>query len=297
MKTVQRLKETFTSGRLEMFDTSSKYVILSDCHRGNGNQSDEFTKNQNIFQHALSHYYKEGYTLIEAGDGDELWEHPRIKDIKNAHFETFEVIKKFHNDGRFILLYGNHNVYLKDKAYVEANLYRHLNEHTQEWVPFLPDIEPIEGLVLKHKTTGQNIFVVHGHQGDFPNDQGWYFSMLSLKYFWRHLHALGFQNPASPVKNAYKRHKIEKNYANWIEKYRTMLICGHTHRLKYPRNGDLPYFNTGCCIYPISMTAIEIENDLITMVRWKIQADDQGLLKVTRNIIHGPDPVAKFDMR
>ena len=45
------------------------------------------------------------------------------------------------------------------------------------------------------------------------------------------------------------------------------------------------------------MTAIEIENDLITMVRWKIQADDQGLLKVTRNIIYGPDPVAKFDMR
>ena len=36
MKTVQRLKETFTSGRLEMFDTSSKYVILSDCHRGIG---------------------------------------------------------------------------------------------------------------------------------------------------------------------------------------------------------------------------------------------------------------------
>lgn len=112
MKTVQRLKETFTSGRLEMFDASSKYVILSDCHRGNGNQSDEFTKNQNIFQHALSYYYKEGYTLVEAGDGDELWEHPRIKDIKNAHFETFEVIKKFHNANRFILLYGNHNVYL-----------------------------------------------------------------------------------------------------------------------------------------------------------------------------------------
>ena len=297
MKTVQRLKEAFTQGRLEMFDASSKYVFVSDCHRGNGNQADEFTKNQNTFQHALSFYYKEGFTLVEAGDGDELWEHPRIKDIKNAHFETFEVIKKFHNAKRFILLYGNHNIYLKDKKYVEDNLFTHLNEHTQERIPFLPDIDPIEGLVLKHKVTGQNIFVVHGHQGDFPNDQGWFFSMLSLKYFWRHLHALGFHNPASPVKNAYKRHKIEKNYASWIAKYRMMLICGHTHRLKYPRNGDLPYFNTGCCIYPTSMTAIELENEQISMVRWKIMADESGLLRVVRNVIHGPNPINKYDMR
>ena len=60
MKTVQRLKDAFTNGRLEMFDETSKYVLLSDCHRGNGNQADEFTKNQNTFQHALSFYYQRG---------------------------------------------------------------------------------------------------------------------------------------------------------------------------------------------------------------------------------------------
>jgi UDP-2,3-diacylglucosamine pyrophosphatase LpxH len=297
MKTVQRLKEAFTNGRLEMFDETSKYVFLSDCHRGNGNQADEFTKNQNTFQYALSFYYQRGFTYVEVGDGDELWEHPRIKDIKNAHFETFEIIKRFHQNNRFILIFGNHNIYLKDPNYVEKNLFTHLNEHSGQQVDFLMGIKPEEGLVLKHKRTGQQIFVVHGHQGDFSNDQFWYLNMLSLKYFWRFLHSVGVQNPSSPVKNENKRHKIEKNYAKWIEKYRMMLICGHTHRLKFPKKDDLPYFNTGCCIYPTSLTAIELENSEITFVRWKIQANDEGMLQVERNVIHGPSPIEKFDIR
>lgn len=297
MKTVQRLKDAYTNGRLEMFDETSKYVFLSDCHRGNGNQADEFTKNQNTFQYALSFYYQRGFTYVEVGDGDELWEHPRIKDIKNAHFETFEIIKRFHQNNRFILIYGNHNIYLKDPKYVEKNLFTHLNEHSGQQVDFLNGIKPEEGLVLKHKRTGQQIFVVHGHQGDFSNDQFWYLNMLSLKYFWRFLHSVGVQNPSSPVKNEYKRHKIERNYDKWIEKYRMMLICGHTHRLKFPKKDDLPYFNTGCCIYPTSLTAVELENSEITFVRWKIQANEEGLLQVERNVIHGPSPIEKFDIR
>ncbi|HET6786257.1 MAG TPA: hypothetical protein VFH18_09570 [Erysipelotrichaceae bacterium] len=297
MNTVQRLKDAYTNGRLEMFDETSKYVFLSDCHRGNGNQADEFTKNQNTFQYALSFYYQRGFTYVEVGDGDELWEHPRIKDIKNAHFETFEIIKRFHQNNRFILIFGNHNIYLKDPKYVEKNLFTHLNEHSGQQVDFLNGIKPEEGLVLKHKRTGQQIFVVHGHQGDFSNDQFWYLNMLSLKYFWRFLHSVGVQNPSSPVKNEYKRHKIEKNYVKWIDKYRMMLICGHTHRLKFPKKDDLPYFNTGCCIYPTSLTAIELENSEITFVRWKIQANEEGMLQVERNVIHGPSPIEKFDIR
>jgi hypothetical protein len=73
-----------------------------------------------------------------------------------------------------------------------------------------------------------------------------------------------------------------------------MLVCGHTHRLKFPRKDDLPYFNTGCCIYPTSLTAIELENCQVTMVRWKIQANEEGLLQVERNIIHGPRADRRF---
>ena len=45
-------------------------------------------------------------------------------------------------------------------------------------------VEAVEAVVLKHRESGQEILVVHGHQGDLPNDQAWQFSRLSLRYFW-----------------------------------------------------------------------------------------------------------------
>jgi len=297
MNSNQRLSDAYMQGRVLEFDQHSKFVIVSDCHRGDGSASDEYTRNENTFLYAMAYYYKHGFTYIEAGDGDELWEHQKFNVIKNAHYDSFDAIQKFHAEDRFILMYGNHNIYLKDPEYVKSHLYHYENKYTGITRDFFKDIEPCESLVLKNRNSGQEILVVHGHQGDVPNDQLWFFSMLSLKYFWRFLHATGFRNPASPVKNEHKRHKIERIYNRWIDENRMMLICGHTHRVKYPRPEELPYFNTGCCIYPSSMTAIEIENEHIRIIRWKIRSNSEGILQVTRNTIHGPDPLSKFDIR
>lgn len=239
-------------------DENSKYVFFSDCHRGSGGHQDEFTKNRNVYLFALDQYYKDGFTLVEAGDGDELWEHPKFKVIKNAHYHVFLSMKRFFDEGRLILLYGNHNNYLKNPEYVKENYYTYFDDYRKKESNFFKGLKPCEALLLKNQQTGQEILTVHGHQGDFANDQFWIFTMLSVKYFWRHVHAFGVKNPASPVKNVYKRHKIEKNFNKWIEKHKTMLICGHTHRYKYPREGELPYFNTGCCIYPTTITGVEI---------------------------------------
>ena len=84
MFTEKRLDQAYRDARIEYFDEDSKYIIFSDIHRGNGSHFDEFSKNQNIFKHALDYYYDNGYTYIEAGDGDELWETPKVKDIRNA---------------------------------------------------------------------------------------------------------------------------------------------------------------------------------------------------------------------
>ena len=121
--------------------------------------------------------------------------------------------------------------------------------------------------------------------------------MLSLKYFWRFLHAFGIKNPASPVKNVFKRHKIERNYKRWIEDHKTSLICGHTHRFKYPRKNELPYFNAGCCTYPAGVTAIEIEDGSIQMVVWRINVNGDGMLQVKRYLLRGPAPIENFDIR
>jgi len=297
MFTQKRLDQAYEGARVEYFDDSSKYVFMSDHHRGDGGTSDEFTKNQNVFLYALEHYYKNDFVYVEVGDGDELWEQPKFKYIKNAHYDVFESIKKFFYHDRMIMLYGNHNIYLKDPEYVRKYYYSYYNEYREQRYDFLKGLEPIEALVLKHRRTGQEILVVHGHQGDLANDQLWFPTMLSLKYFWRFMHSFGIKNPASPTKNVYKRHKIEKNFNKWILKNRKMVICGHTHRFKFPRTDDLPYFNTGCCIYPTTITAIELEGGRVQIVRWKMRVNQDGLLQAKREVIRGSELIGKYDIR
>ena len=43
---------------------NAKYIVMSDCHRGNGAAGDEFARNSLIYKCALEHYRKEGFTYI-----------------------------------------------------------------------------------------------------------------------------------------------------------------------------------------------------------------------------------------
>ena len=89
MNTDKRLTEAYNGAKIEYYNEQSKYVIFSDIHRGDDSVSDEFARNQNIFLHALDYYYAKGYTYVEAGDGDELWEYPKFKHIRLAHSDIF----------------------------------------------------------------------------------------------------------------------------------------------------------------------------------------------------------------
>ncbi len=297
MFTDKRLTKAYLNAKVEYFDHHSRYIFFSDCHRGDDSVSDEFIRNQSIFVHALTYYFNNNYTYVEAGDGDELWEYGNFRNIRLAHSDVFLVIRKFYEANRMILLYGNHNIYLKNRNYVRLNYEQFYDEHNQKRCKLLKGIIPIEAVVLKHRETGQQIYAVHGHQGDFMNDQIWYFNMLLLRYFWRFLHVVGFQNPSSPAKNFYKRHKVERNYKKWIQKHKIMLICGHTHRPKFPKKMELPYFNTGCCINTRSITGIEIIDGSILMVDWRITANEEGVLQVKRTVVRGPEPIETFDLR
>lgn len=297
MHTDQRLTKAYENAKIEYFDKNSKYIFFSDVHRGDDSVSDEFTRNQNVFLHALNYYYKEGYTYVEVGDGDELWEYREFKHIRLAHTDIFIVLKKFFDANRITIIYGNHNIYLKNKNFVRDNYFNFYDEYKQERVELFKGLETQEALVLKNKETDQEILVVHGHQGDFMNDQFWVLAMLLLRYFWRFMHIVGFENPASPARNLYKRHKVEKAYNKWIEKHKMMLICGHTHRPKFPKTNDLPYFNTGCCIRTRGISGIEIQNGEIIMVDWRIAADDKGVLQMLRTVVRGPEPIEKYDCK
>lgn len=297
MFTNKRLTKVYKEAELRSFDQNAKYVFFSDLHRGDDSVSDEFARNQTMFVAALEYYHRNGYTYVEAGDGDELWEHRSFKHIRTAHTDVFTVIKKLYDEGRFILLYGNHNIYLKNRDYVVANYYYFYDEYREQLEELFFGIHPKEGLVLVNKDTGQEIFIVHGHQGDLLNDQLWFLAMFSVRYFWRFMRLVGFRNPASPAKNQSKRHKIEKNYNKWIFKNKVMLICGHTHRMKFPKRGQLPYFNSGCCIHSKGITGVELYEGKIMIVQWRIKANEDGMMQVIRTVIRGPEPIARYDIR
>jgi UDP-2,3-diacylglucosamine pyrophosphatase LpxH len=297
MKTDQRLTQAYKNAKIEYFDKDSKYIFFSDVHRGDDSVSDEFTRNQNVYLYALNYYYHQGYVYVEAGDGDELWEYPTFKHIRLAHTDIFIALKKFFDAGKLIMLYGNHNIYLKSKRFVTDNYYQFYDEYNQKRVELFRGLTPHEALVLKYKDTGQEIFTVHGHQGDFMNDQGWILSMLLMRYFWRFAHLVGFENPSSPARNLYKRHKVERAYNKWIQKHKMMLICGHTHRPKFPKNTELPYFNTGCCIHTRGISGIEILNGEIIMVDWRVTADEDGVVRIKRQVVRGPEPISKYDCK
>ena len=132
MFTDRRLTEAYNNAKVEYFDNTSKYIFFSDLHRGDDSVSDEFCRNQSLFLHALDYYFNQGYVYVEAGDGDELWEYPKFKHIRLAHSDVFLVIKKFFDDKRLVLLYGNHNIYLKNKAFVKKNYYNYYDEYNQD---------------------------------------------------------------------------------------------------------------------------------------------------------------------
>lgn len=294
MNTMRRLHRAYEKASRYPLNRQSKLIFFSDVHRGDNSISDEFAHNQNVYEYALDFYYRNGFTYVEIGDGDELWEHSRFKHIRRAHSAVYLKLKTFFDDGRFLMLYGNHNMDFKFKSYVKDHLYDFFDEYRDDYAPLFPGIEVHEAIVFEHEETEKEIFVVHGHQGDLINDQLWRMTKFFNRHFWHYLHIVGFRNPASPAKNLHKRHKIEKNYTKWIKRYQKMLIVGHTHRPKFPSKADYPYFNTGSCIYPRNITGIEIENDQITLIDWRIRPDDYGNLSIRRHAIVGPEPLINY---
>ena len=294
MNTDGRLMRAYNSAREIEFDDSSKLVFLSDVHRGDNSISDEFAHNQNIYYHALNHYYNEGYTYVEVGDGDELWEHSKFEHIRSAHSDVYWLLSKFYEVNRFVLLYGNHNMHFGNKTYVEKNLYEFYDEYLEEQGELFPGIEVHESVILKHKTTGQKVFVVHGHQGDMLNDQLWRMSMAWMRYFWRVMHVIGFRNPASPAKNRVKRHKIENSFSDFIKRHGIILVCGHTHRPRFPNPGEVPYFNDGCCVHPRGISGLEIVGGQIMLVDWRVRPNEKGSLYISKKIIRGPEPLTSY---
>lgn len=178
---------------------------------------------------------------------------------------------------------------------------------------------------------GEDIFLIHGHQGRLFEDQAWKLSRFAAHFVWKTIQKILRIGLDGPAENFRIRDDLEMNYYRWAKKNRVLLICGHTHRaifgskthfdslkvdirrleetskqltdeekkaveheiftkreevekILHRRSGNAPksfdkekegpvpcYFNDGCCGYTNGVTCIEIDRNLIRLIKWQRQ--------------------------
>jgi UDP-2,3-diacylglucosamine pyrophosphatase LpxH len=276
------------------FDNLSKIVIMSDCHRGDGSQADNFSKNQNIYFVALTHYEKNKYTYIELGDGEELWENKNISDIIETYTNIYWLLSQFYHDNRLLFIYGNHDIVKKADKYVRRYLSSYYDVHQKDYASLFPNIKILESILLKYGETDKKILLLHGHQADYMNSRLWKLSRFLVRYLWRPLELIGINNPTSAAKNNKKKKQIEKILTYWSNCNKQMIIAGHTHRAIMPNAGAELYFNDGSCVHPRCITAIEIENGEISLVKWCYKVRQDAILYIGRDVLEGPVKLTKY---
>ena len=294
MNAVDRISKAFQSAEEIPIDDSSKMILMSDVHRGDGSWADDFSGNENLYFAALTHYYKEQYTYIELGDGDELWKYKNMSDIVPVHKDTFSLLQKFYNEGRVYFIYGNHDMVKSNDHFVQKCFNRYYDAEEKRHVPLFENVKFREGLVLRYKDSERKILLIHGHQGSILDYTFWGLRRFLVRYVWKKLELFGFKDPTSTAKNYHKKDSIEQNLTEWVNQEKHMLIAGHTHRPMFPDAGKPLYFNDGSCVHPRSITGIEIAEGNITLVKWNIKTKDNGTLYIGREVLAGPRDLKEY---
>ena len=253
----------------------TKIIVMSDMHRGDGTGSDDFAHNSLIYKCALDYYLMEGFTYIELGDAEELWENETFEQIYITHTSIYDKIREFHDPDpkktRYIKIWGNHDIQWKDNANI---LYK-----------IFPGIRIYETAILYSPSKpGKRILLWHGHQVDPKcSGRGAAFSKFFVRNFWPGLQRCGIKDPTRAAVNPGLCNQIdEKLYQLAInnDKNIDIIIAGHTHRPVYENlslterrsiqsgmatvsvrkkfKPEPVYYNTGSCVHPRCITGIEI---------------------------------------
>lgn len=286
--TFNRLSEIYRSSPELPFDSSSRIVLISDCHRGDGSWVDDFIHNQNLYYCAIQYYYKNGFTYIDLGDSDELWKNANFHDICNVYSDIFRLLHQFYEEKRYYLIFGNHDIVKRYPAFVQKNLTGYYNARADRRESLFEGIEPHEGLILKSTETQHTLFLVHGHQGDILSDIFWQLGRFLSRHLWRRLEFFGVKDPTSAAIDYDKKKKVERKITEWVVANHQPVVAGHTHRPASPGEGDPPYFNTGSCLHPNSITCIEIVDSQISLVKWSIKTREDRTVFVDRDLLAVP---------
>jgi UDP-2,3-diacylglucosamine pyrophosphatase LpxH len=213
---IKRLNEFYNGTEKNIIELSqnsnTKYALFSDLHLGNGKNADSFAHNEGTMYFALNYYKENDYSLIFLGDLEDLW----LFDLN--------IIKDRYEEKIYSLI----------RSFKDKKVYRIFGNHDNEWNR--PPDPVLNKSVMLHRAPeaiklGDDIFLFHGHQGDFLCDRVAWFS----KFFARK--AVPFISIARSYFNYENRSatksQIPKNrerlYYNWAKEKKVILICGHTH--------------------------------------------------------------------
>lgn len=201
-------------------NSTNKYIVFSDFHRGVSDKADDFRpKNRKSYEHALSYYFNEGYTLIHLGDVEELKEQFTLKDVVN-HEPIKPILaseKLFFSQNRFLKVFGNHDSQWGNKSNVKKLLH-----------PHFPNLKVYEGIILEF-VDAPDIMMVHGHQG-----YSWFKTnvaeKLALPFYRLGLNFLGISRKVN-YDSYCKIEKTENEFYDWAKDQDDLiLVFGHTHR-------------------------------------------------------------------
>lgn len=289
-----RLEQAYQKAETICIDKGSRIVLMSDCHRGVGNHGDNFLPNQNVFFAALQYYYDRCFSYIELGDGDELWENRRLSRIVEFHSDSFWLMSQFYRQGRLEMLYGNHDCRKKDKKFLQTHCGQYYHDSEDCYKELFKEIQAKESILLKDRHTGHEILLLHGHQEDILNDYLWHLAAFLVRFVWRPLELFGVYDPTSAARNYKKRKKTERRLDRFAREKQILVIAGHTHRPVLPPPGESFYLNDGSCVHPRCITAMELENGNITLVKWSVMVRHGRYLSVEREVLAGPFPWEEY---
>ncbi|MDX9770489.1 MAG: metallophosphoesterase family protein [Tenuifilaceae bacterium] len=206
-------------------------LVLSDLHIDNGDRFGTFGWNSRKFIQTLK-------KLVEAYQIDQVILNGDILDLykynfKEVYRKNFGLISYFNRKG-YIYIRGNHDLFN----------------------PLAKDSHTITN------SSGQRIYIEHGHNADFLNGTrigrsigmlGFYllkkiikFKLVETIYF----KAVEWDDQINRIPKKYNTFKY-LNYALSLLKQHDVVILGHTHKLEahktYYLNSKKMYLNTGTC--------------------------------------------------
>jgi predicted phosphodiesterase len=269
----------------------TKLIIMSDMHRGDGTGSDDFAHNSLLYKCALDYYLENGFTYIELGDAEELWENRSFDQIYITHTSVYEKLLQFHDPDpektRYIKIWGNHDLEWR--------------KSTSDLDGLFPGICLYEAALLNNR-----ILMWHGHQAD-PGCLG--FRATVAKFFvggiWTGMQRLGMKDPTRAATNPGRANDTDKQLHEWAtgnDDGIQVIIAGHTHRPVFEnlsltekwlrslgvgtpgierKTPDPSYYNTGSCVHPRCITGIEItagqdRQAKIKLIKWANSVQSEG---------------------